>query len=223
LNYSSYGPSGINVNTQAPGSSLPGGPGVDQQFQGLLGQGLAFKQNMANRGMALREGEAADASKMRAMQMQALEKQQGWAQQDRDRNTPQERPMEDPRMADLNRLRRQDEMAAINARLHPAPMKGVTGFNMIGNADGADVMDTQRMGFHQRQAYLPKESGIVSPGTAVPTGSIRPPSSAPIASPQDPFPNGTGTQFAAGQMANALERSNYESAARYQKEQGGKG
>lgn len=116
------------------------------QFQGLLGQGLAYKQNLANRGMVLKEQEAGDAAKMRALQMQGLQRQQDWAVQDRNRNTPQER--QGPAMSSMDNGDMEPIYVALGANgqysnvpagtpgaiFHGMFPKGLRGSQMPGNA-----------------------------------------------------------------------------------------
>lgn len=112
----------------------------------------------------------------------------------------------------LQRARETDELMQMQARQQPAPMRGLTGFNMIGSASGMDVVDPSQMNAYQRAAYLPSGSSFVPTGITA-ASSL---SAERNPEPWDPYAGrrlegpgvslGPGADFARAQMANAARR-----------------
>jgi hypothetical protein len=55
-------------------------------------------------------------------------------------------------------MQQRDQLLQQQARQNPAPTRGVTGFNMIGSAGGADTLDPMSMNAYQKAVYMPQGS-----------------------------------------------------------------
>jgi len=163
-------------------------------------------------------GDAIKSRLKRQTQVQALVRQpQQQQQMPANSNTLGQSNYQDD---EFRSAQQRDALLQMQARQNPPPMRGLTGFNMIGSAGGMDVMDTNAMNAYQRAAYLPNNSPFAPPQI---TGGS--PADIPQTQPWDPYAGrryegggaqGPGADYARAQQLAALNRSNQMTATPYQ-------